>query len=53
MKKNTERSKGKDESGIGKPNGTAVQEQGGRDRTRPIKFSIVYRGKWDFGAGRN
>lgn len=37
----------------GKPNGTAVRRQEGRDRTRPIKFSIVCRGKWDFGVGRN
>jgi len=49
MKKNADKSKGKDE--IGNPNGTTMQE--GRDRTHPIKFSIVSRGRWDFGAGRN
>lgn len=43
MKKNAEKSKGKDESSIENPNGTAIQE--GRDRTRPIKFSIVSRGE--------
>lgn len=53
MKKNADkrRMKGQEKDEIGNPNGTTMQE--GRDRTHPIKFSIVFRGRWDFGAGRN
>lgn len=40
-------------SGVASESPMATAAQEGRDRTRPIKFSIVCRGKWDFGAGRN